>query len=296
MPAEASEQTWTIKGLIDWATDYLQKYKVNAPRLSADLMLAQVLDLSRLDLYLRFDQPLGKKDLGLFKALLLRRRSQEPLAYILGRREFYGLEFRVGKGVLIPRPETELLVEEGLRALAGLESPRALDMCTGCGAVALALAAKDPRVRVMATDVSEAALAFARANAERLELSGRVTWLLGDMFAPVAAMGGFFDLITANPPYVAEAQWADLPPEVREYEPRQALWGGADGLDMIRQIIAGCGAFLRPQGWLILEMGQGQAETAAALAEDARIFERVSTLPDLSGILRVLSCQRKDYG
>lgn len=296
MPDANQDNIWTIKSLINWATNYLKERDVSAPRLSGELMLAQVLACGRVDLYLRFDQPLNQQELAEFKGLIIRRRAHEPLAYIMGRREFYGLEFLVGPGVLVPRPETEHMVEEGLKLLGESASPKVLDLCTGCGAVALALAAGHSSAQVVGSDNSDAALGFARTNAKRLELQERVSWLSGDLFEPVAAMGGFFDMITANPPYVAENQWEGLPEDVKNFEPASALLGGDDGLDIIRQIIAGAGAFLRPQGWLLMELGQGQAPAAASLAKQTRIFERISFVKDLSGIERVLMGQRGDYG
>ena len=296
MPDASQDKTWTIKGLINWAANYLKEREVTAPRLSAELMLARVLDCTRVDLYLRFDQPLSPQELARFKELIIRRRAREPLAYILGQREFYGLELLVGPGVLVPRPETEHLVEEGLKLLAESDAPKVLDLCTGSGAAALAIAANHPTARVVGTDLSETALGFARSNAKRLELSERVKWLAGDLWQPVAAMGGFFDMILANPPYVTEDEWQGLSVEVKDFEPASALLGGADGLDVIRQIMAGAGAFLRPQGWLLLEMGRGQAPAAASLAEQTRIFERIYFVKDLSGIDRVFVGQRGDYG
>ncbi|MEW5911966.1 MAG: peptide chain release factor N(5)-glutamine methyltransferase [Thermodesulfobacteriota bacterium] len=289
-------QTWTVGDLIRWAAGYLSERQVSAPRLSGELLLAQVLGCQRLDLYLRFDQPLGPEDLAAFKALILRRREHEPVAYILGRREFYGLELAVGPGVLVPRPESEHLVEEALARLAGSEAPRILDLCTGSGAVALALAQALPKAQVVACDLSERALTYARQSAENLGLGGRVTWLQGDLWEPVAAAGGFFELITANPPYVSQAEWDQLPAEVRDYEPQEALLAGPEGLDYLRAIIAGAGAHLRAQGWLLTEIGAGQGPAVRRLAKEAGIFSEITLVKDLAGLERVLVCQRGDYG
>ncbi len=292
----ASSEPWTIGRLIRWAAGYLEGYGVESPRLSGELLLARVLGCPRVELYLRFDQPLTPGELAAFKQLILRRRRHEPVAYILGRREFYGLEFKVGPGVLVPRPETEHLVDRALAALAGQAEPRILDLCTGCGAVALVLARQREDARVVGVDISGRALDYARANARELGLEARVQWLLGSLWEPVAAAGGFFDLVTANPPYVADGQWQALPRQVREYEPRLALAGGEDGLALVRDIIGGSRAFLRAGGWLLLELGQGQAGPAGELARSSGVFDKIETEKDLAGVERVLACRRSDYG
>ena len=289
-------ETWTIGRLIHWAGGHLAQYQASAPRLSGELLLARVLGCSRVDLYLRFEQPLTPEELAAYKALILRRRAGEPLAYILGRREFYGLDLAVGPGVLVPRPETEHLVEEALKHLQGLPAPRLLDLCTGSGAVALACLAGCADPTAVGVDISPRALDFARANARSLGLEGRIAWLQGDLWDAVAPAGGFFEVITANPPYVRLDEWPRLSREVRAFEPELALVGGEDGLDLTRQIIAGAGAFLRPQGWLLIELGAGQAPAARELAAAAGIFAEVCTVKDLAGIERVLCCQRGDWG
>lgn len=289
-------ETWTIGRLIPWAAQHLQKYGVSAPRLSGELMLTRVLGCTRVDLYLRHEQPLDSQELAAFKAMILRRRAGEPLAYILGRREFYGLDLAVGPGVLVPRPETEHLVEEALRRLRDQESPRLLDLCTGSGAVALACLHERPGLTAVGVDISPEALDFARQNAANLGLAERVQWLQGDLWEPLAAAGGFFEVITANPPYVRQDEWEGLPAEVKGFEPRQALVSGPEGLDLIGQIVQGARAFLRAGGWLFVEMGAGQAPAAQALARGVGIYEYVGTVKDLAGIERVLVCQRGDYG
>jgi release factor glutamine methyltransferase len=288
--------TWTIGRLIAWAHPYLNEKQVAAPRLSAELMLAQVLSLSRVDLYLRFEQPLSPEELARFKALLIRRRAQEPLAYILGQREFYGLTLQVTPAVLIPRPETEHLVEEALRLLKDAPNPRLLDLCTGSGAVALACAHERPDLTAVASDLSPTALEVARANAQALNLADRVTFLQGNLWEPLAPAGGFFDLITANPPYVTADEWNRLSPEVRDFEPRSALVSGPSGLELIQQILAGARAFLRPLGWLLIELGSTQAPQAVRLAQQTGSFLTTHVVKDLAGLDRVLACQSKDYG
>jgi release factor glutamine methyltransferase len=289
-------EQWNIRRLITWATEYLESYGVESPRLSAELMLGRVLSLGRLQLYLHFDQPLKPDELAAFKQLLLRRRSHEPMAYIMGSREFYGLEIMVGPGVLVPRPETEHLVEEGLKAIQAIERPRVLDLCTGSGCVALALAQERKDAQVVGVDISKQALTFAQGSADKLELGQHVQWLVGDLYDPLAAAGGFFNLITANPPYVREDEWQGLSAGVREFEPRQALVSGDSGLEVIGQIIAGSRAFLKPFGALLLEVGAGQSETVLNLASEIGIFEKLSVVKDLAGVERVVACQRGDYG
>ena len=287
---------WTVGRLIPWAAEYLGGHGVDSPRLCGELLLAHVLGCSRLDLYLRFEQPLKPEELAGFKKLILRRKSREPVDYILGSREFYGLNFLVGPGVLVPRPETEHLVEEALARLKSVKAPRILDLCTGSGAVALALAHERPDAVVTGCDISPEALTWARRNAHNLGLQERVRWLQGDLWEPVAAASGFFDIITANPPYVTTAEMRELPPEVGQFEPHQALEGGTDGLDIARSIIGGSGAHLRPLGWLFMELGAGQAAQARRLAQASGAFAEVSLVKDLAGIERVLVCERKDYG
>jgi len=289
-------QVWTVGRLIPWAAEYLGGHGVDSPRLCGELLLSNVLGCTRLELYLRFEQPLSPEELAAFKAMILRRKGREPVDYILGSREFYGLEFLVGPGVLVPRPETEHLVEEALARLEGLEAPRVLDLCTGSGAVALTLAHERPDAEVTGCDISPEALTWARRNAHNLDLQERVRWLMGDLWEPVAAGSGFFDVITANPPYVTTAEMDELPPEVGRFEPRLALEGGADGLDIVRSIIAGAGAHLRPLGWLLVELGAGQASQATRLAQASGAFAEVGLVKDLAGIERVLVCERKDYG
>jgi release factor glutamine methyltransferase len=289
-------EQWNIRRLITWASEYLDGYGVESPRLSAELMLGMVLNLDRLQLYLRFDQPLEPEELAAFKRLLLRRRSHEPMAYILGSREFYGLDIQVGPGVLVPRPETEHLVEEGLKAIERVERPRILDLCTGSGCVALALAHERKDAQVIGVDLSKEALAFAHSSLDKLELDQRVQWLAGDLYDPLAAAGGFFDLITANPPYVREDEWQGLSEEVRGFEPRQALVSGESGLEIVSQIIAGSRAFLKPFGFLLMEVGAGQSKAALNVASQSGIFENLSVINDLAGIERVVVCQRGDYG
>jgi release factor glutamine methyltransferase len=282
-------EPWNIRKLLTWAAPYLEAHRQKAPRLSAELMLSKVLNLSRLQLYLDYDRPLSAGELAAFKTLLLRRKASEPVAYITGNKEFFGLSLQVGPGVLIPRPESEHVVEAALDFAREhrLSAPVILDLCTGSGAIALALAANLADAKVWATDLSPQALRYARDNARSLNLADKVNFLQGDLWQPLPAMT--FDIITANPPYVSASEWEDLEREVRDYEPRAALWGGADGLDIIRAILAGAGAYLRC-GLLVIELGAGQAAAARRAAEQTG-FARISLRQDLAGHQRVLLCE-----
>ena len=186
------QETWTVGRLINWAKEYLEKHGIESARLSAELMLGKTLGLERVELYMKYDQPLSQGELAGFKTLLLRRKSQEPMAYILGAREFWGLEFQVGPGVLVPRPETEHLVEEALKRLSKERELRILDLCTGSGIIALSLAHELPLARVTAVDISPEALAYAEQNAAGIAGGERVRFVQGSLYDPVAAAGGFF--------------------------------------------------------------------------------------------------------
>jgi release factor glutamine methyltransferase len=231
-----------------------------------------------------------------FEPMIARRASREPLAYILGEREFYGRMFEVRPGVLIPRPETELLVEEALHCLrrvermpdqAGVttaEPVRVLDVGTGSGCVAITLALEAPATRLLATDTSTSVLEIARANAHRLGAGARIDYQVADL---ADGLSGVFDVIVSNPPYVREPDRSSLAPEVRDHEPGAALFAGPDGLDVIRRLVPSAFAALAPGGWLAIEIGYGQAATVLQLFADAG-FTDVRAVPDLQSIDRVV--------
>jgi release factor glutamine methyltransferase len=250
------------------------------PPLEARMLLERVLAKASAWLIAHADEAAGADAEQAFTSLAERRRQGEPIAYILGKREFYGLDFQVTRAVLIPRPETELLVELALSHIAAEAAARVLDLGTGSGAIAVALAKLLPQARVTAVDVDYAALAVARANASRHGVS--IRFFCGDWFG--ALPGEIFDLIVSNPPYVA-AQDPHLAVGDVRFEPRRALVGGADGLDCIRAVVASAVAHLRPGAWLLFEHGYDQAEACRALLEAHR-FREVQTWPDLAGIPR----------
>jgi release factor glutamine methyltransferase len=243
--------------------------------------------VDRLRLYLDFDKPVSEAERAGFRELVRRRASERvPVAQLVGHREFWSLRLRVGPAVLVPRPETETLVQAALDLLPGRDAPgRALDLGTGSGAIALALASERPRLEITATDVSPAALDLARANAEALGLAGRVRWLEGSLFEPVAEER--FDLVVSNPPYVAESQRAALAPELA-HEPELALFAGPDGLAVLRPLVAGVCARLAPGGAVALEISPEQADPVTGWCRGAGLLE-VSVRRDLSGRPRVVT-------
>ncbi len=275
------------------AAAYLSRRGVENPRLDAELLLAGVLRLKRLDLYLQFDRPLAPAEQANFRARLERRGRREPLQYVEGRASFRNLDLRVDRRVLIPRPETERLVEEVLRYAAGRQGLAVLDVCTGSGAIALSLASEGRFHRVVATDCSRDALRVAGANAREAGLNDKVELGHGDLFDPLGA-GERFDVIVSNPPYVAEADRATLPPEVVGWEPAEALFAGDDGLAVIRRLVSEAPRHLLPGGLLALEAGLGQHEQVAALARGVPGYKEPVILPDLTGRQRFVLIEYRE--
>lgn len=287
------------------ATQWLRASGSRSPRLDAELLLATALGVDRAELFRTPERVLTRIEERRFDGYLVRRQAREPVAYIRGRRAFRAIELEVTPAVLIPRPETETLVDVALEALAAVPAvvgqgaeagpggaaapgpyePLALDVGTGSGCIALALAAENPFVRVVATDVSEAAVEVARRNASRLGLGGRVEIRRGDLLDDLAPHERF-DLIVSNLPYIPEAEYRTLEPNVRDYEPRLALHGGEDGLDAYRRLIPAAAARLRQGGVLAVEVGAGQAAAVRALFAAAGAFEPAQERADLAGIPR----------
>jgi len=283
------EERWTILKLIEWTGDYLDKKGIATARLDGELLLAHILGTDRTHLYMNFDQPLTEQELTDFKALLQRRARHEPLQYIRGEQEFWSMPFRVNPSVLIPRPETELLVEEGARALRRDfpdEPLRILDIGTGSGALAAALASELKDAAVTGVDISKDAVAIAQENIERNGLSGAVTIVEGDLFGPLG--GARFHLIVSNPPYIPRSGLDALQPEVKGFEPLSALDGGEDGLDYYRQIMPVAPDFLVPGGWLMLEHGAGQSADIIGIFEKTGSFEEITSVNDYAGLDRLV--------
>lgn len=265
--SEAAPEQWTIRRVLDWTRGHFEKQDLDAPRLTAELLLAHVLATTRVKLFMDLDRPLTKEELAAYKALIQRRLGDEPTQYLVGHKEFYGRRFAVDARVLIPRSETELLVEGALRVLPKDGPARVLDLCTGSGCVACSIAAERPQASVWATDVSAGALEVARSNAEALGVSSRVSFFEGSLFAPLPS-DARFDVIVSNPPYIPSGQLPGLQREVQK-EPRLALDGGADGLAVIRPLVEGALPRLKPGGWLALEIAEDQGAQVKALLEAA---------------------------
>ncbi|KAA0892050.1 peptide chain release factor N(5)-glutamine methyltransferase [Oryzomonas rubra] len=284
----APQEQWTTIKVLAWTKDYLGTKGIENARLEAEWLLCAATGLDRVGLYLHFDKPLNDDELAAFRAMVARRARREPLQHILGTQEFCGLEFEVSPDVLIPRHDTETLVTEALARSP--EARSVLDIGTGSGCIAVALAHSLPNAAVTAIDISPAALEMARRNAERN--GATVEFLAGSLLEPVA--GRSFDLIVSNPPYIPSTDIDRLEPEVRDFDPRGALDGGADGLDLYRILIPGAPAHLNPSGWLLVEVGIGQAPAVAELFKKTQEYDHPITACDPGGIERVVGAQRKD--
>jgi release factor glutamine methyltransferase len=280
----------TILELIQKTATYFEKSEVPNPRLDVELLLAHVLNLRRMDLYLQFERALTEKELDQLRPLVKRRASREPLQHIIGNVEFYGLPIQVSAKALIPRPETELLIERAKGFLANVQNDICiLDMGTGTGAIALALAQVLPIAKVVATDISQEALSLASENAQKTNLSTRVEFRHGNLFEPIRE-NETFDLIVSNPPYIPTAEIASLQKEVL-FDPICALDGGPDGLDIIRKIISDASRFLKSSGFLLLEIGINQMEPIRELFVKEG-YTNIEFFKDLQQVYRIAKAQK----
>jgi release factor glutamine methyltransferase len=279
-------ETWTVRSLLQWSREWLEKKEVVSPRLDAELLLAHALGCDRVRLYIDVDKPLGAEELARFKPLIQRRGAREPVAYILGTKEFYGRPFQVGPGVFIPRPETESMVRTVLEGMEGMEEgagARVLDLCAGSGAVGVSVAAERPAIRVDLVEVSPEAAAFGRHNAEA-HAPGRIRVFTGDLYAALPERIRY-DAIAANPPYVPGSHERTLAPEIVGHEPHLALFAGEDGLGVIRRMISGLRDWLAPGGLFVTEIDPPQAEAVVRLLADAGL-SKVRVERDLAGLDR----------
>jgi len=293
------QKSWTIKELLKVTTDYLERKEIESPRLSAEILLAHQLDIDRVKLYLRFDQPLHDKEVAGYRSLIKRRLSREPIQYITGVQEFWSMDFTVGPQVMVPRPETELLVEHALALCRQKRSSegsceRILDLGTGCGAIAVAIARELEGVAVWASDVSQDALEMARRNAKKHGVEGRIEFVLSDLWQNLSNQELTFDIIVSNPPYIKSESMDSLPPEVRDYEPRHALDGGEEGMRYIIDIIQGAPRHLNRGGWILLEMDPDQTRQALGMIEASNSYGQTVRLKDYSDTYRVVMAQKID--
>jgi release factor glutamine methyltransferase len=290
--------SWSVLDVLKWTTSFFDSRDIDSPRLSAELLLAHVLGVSRLDLYLRFDQPLSMTERSRYRELIKRRADKEPVAYIIGSKSFWEMEFEITRDVLIPRPDTECLVESALDALdedgTSKSSPRrVLELATGSGAVILSLAHRVPDCRFFASDISAPALRVAQRNAVRHALAGKVVFFASDWFTAVKPAGSDFDMIVVNPPYIASGKIEQLSPEIRLFEPRAALDGGADGLRHIRHILQVAETYLKPGGDLLMEIGWDQATPVRDMVKTLEQYASPRVIKDLAGHDRVVHLQKR---
>jgi release factor glutamine methyltransferase len=274
---------WTVKSLLAWAREWLASKGVENPRLDAELLLASALGCDRVRLYIDLDKPVDAAELARFKPLIQRRASREPVAYILGSKEFYGRPFEVGPGVFIPRPETELLVQLALEAMPRRKGLRALDLCAGSGAVGVSIAAERPEVEVDLVELSPQAAEFTGRNA-RKHAPGRARVLQGDLYTALPHRERY-NVIVANCPYIPTQDGRELAPEILQHEPHLALFGGDDGLAVVRSVIAGLADRIEPGGLFATEIDPAQGEKVAALCSAAGLTA-VRVQKDLAGLDR----------
>ncbi len=275
-----------LKEALGSALEMLQGHRVPSPRMNAEVLLMFVLGCDRAHLYSYPERELTDEEIELYDEALATRARGVPAQYITGHQEFWGLDFIVTPAVLIPRPETEHLVEAALQVCRALDRPRIIDVGTGSGCVALALASELPKAEIHATDMSEEALEIARANAARLQFQSRVVFHHGDL---LAGIGEGFDLVASNPPYVGDSEEDKVQLEVRKFEPRSAVFAGRDGMDVIRRLAPQAHAVLKPGGWLAMEIGYSQ-ETAVYSV--LRGWRELRTNPDLQGIPRIVMARK----
>ncbi len=294
--SDGRDQTWTLRKILDWCVQYFDRKGVDSPRLSAEMLLAHVLKCQRIKLYTDLHRPMIESELAAIREIVRRAADHEPIQYLVGKTSFYNLEIEVNRDVLVPRNDTETLVERVLTHLkvAGVAEPRVLDLCTGSGCVAAAIAAHHKTAVVVAADVSLPAIDVARRNIARLNLDSRVTCVTGDLYAALDGMVDArpFHVIVANPPYIRSAEIARLDRNVRDFEPHLALDGGTDGLDPHRKIIARAVEKLEPAGRVFLEIAFDQEEPALWILKNQPGLDDPRSYRDLAGQPRVVSARR----
>ncbi len=297
----ANSEIWTIQKLLEWTENHFKGKNFDTPRLDAQILLAHSLQCKKIDLYVRSQEQPGEEILAKFRQLVKQRSKGCPVAYLVGHKEFYQLDFLVDQSVLIPRPETEFLVIEALKLIQtmqknGIEKPKILDLATGSGIIAISIAQQIKKATLIATDLSQEALAIAQKNAEKNQVSEQIEFLQGNLFEALSSQrteteSPFFHMILSNPPYVTREEYELLDAEVKEFEPKIALFAGEDGLDFYREIANQAKNHLHPKGNLILEIGAKQATAVCELLKSAQ-WENIRQINDGNRIIRVISAQK----
>lgn len=281
-----------ILDILKLSTDYLAKNKLPSPRLEAELLISHVLGCKRLDLYLRFDQPLKEPELAEIRRLLKQRAAHEPIQHIIGKTEFYGCPLKSDKRALIPRPDTEILVETVIDTAKLITLPSILDIGTGSGCIPIALAKNLNAGRIAALDISPEALALAAENAQLNGVTDKIIFALSDIFKPFRVKEKF-DIVVSNPPYIALTEISSIDLEVKNFEPQNALTDGSDGLSFYRRLAEIAPAALKSQGWLLVEIGYTQAESVVEIFTKSELFSQIAVIKDYGGQNRVVKTQLK---
>jgi len=288
-----ADTQWTTRHLLDWTAKHLELKGVDSPRLAAEMLLAHVLEMPRINLYMDLDRPASPLERAAFRELVERASEHEPVQYLVGHGHFYSLKLEVDRHVLIPRPSTETLVEHVInhaRRRPGFADAAIADIGTGSGAIAIAVAKNLPDVRVVATDVSEPALELARRNARKHGVADRIDFLRGSLFEPLGGMR--FGFVISNPPYIPDDEWAAVAANVRDYEPAGALRAGADGLDVLRPLIAGVGRYLDEPGQAVFEIAASRKRAVLELVAEASDLTNPHVRADAEGRPRMLLADR----
>jgi release factor glutamine methyltransferase len=296
----STDPEWTIIKLLKWTISYFESRDIDDPRIEAEVLLAHALQMQRIELYLKHDQPLSNGELSRFKELIKRRINREPVAYIVGSKEFWSMNFMVTKDVLIPRPETEFLVETAIKLLpkdsashATLGPMQILELGTGSGAVVLAIASMRPCHIFYASDRTKAAVNLAKKNAKQHGFENRIGFICGDWFGPFKRKSPVFDMIISNPPYIPNRMIGKLQPEIVKYEPISAIDGSEDGLSCLRHIINNAHLYLQQKGHLLLEIGHDQRNNIQNIVDQCSKYENVVYTKDYSGHDRVVQMRKK---
>jgi release factor glutamine methyltransferase len=289
--APSTSEPWTVRRILEWTTNYLKENGSESPRLEAEILLAHARKCPRIKLYTEFDEVLTEPVRATMRDLVKRRANREPVAYLVGFREFFSLNFEVGPGVFIPRPDTETLVMETLALAKPMTKPKILELCSGSGCISISIAVNLPAAQITAVELSDVPLATSKRNAEKHKATDRIRFLQGDLFGPVPT-GERFQILVSNPPYIAKGEIPTLEPEVARHEPNLALDGGPDGLDVIRRLAEEAPAHLEPGGWLLFELSPEQAPAAVKLFEErSKHYLPATVHNDMTGAARVIRVQ-----